>query len=794
MGKQYVGQGRIAQWGKQPNKQVREMYKTAQLSLKLGDSKGAIKILRNCVSLDPTDSHSWLLLGRTLARHGNPETARKAFDEGSRACPDSVHILQGWAVMEKSQGLLEDAKKLFEKAMDMDPNNAYICHAWGLMELRDDPPNLDMARGLFRRAFMAKPQAQLCTALAGLEAGQGRLEEARAWFRKGLSLCKEKTPIRLAWAEMESSSSVTGGYTKAKTLLEKALKEDPMNGRVYIARAKLQLLQGEIANARRTLKAAANLPEKLPQVFNMWATLEQKEGKLEEAGDIVMRGRESLRTGERQSLLQTQGMIAEKLGKFDEACDLYQQSIAIRPTAPAYVAWALLEGKIAASATSGTCRNTSKPNAKARDLFEKGLRIDPRHGPLYHAYGTMEERIGNIHAARTVFKRGISARCSDMASVWHGLGILELRQGGDAAARDVFLRGVDALVACGEDASFLFHSLGMLEMHGRHLPSARRSFAEGLHHYPRNSQLLLGAALTEVQLGELGKAREFFQASVNADRYHAHAWQAWGVMEQREGRTDVARTLFKGGIRAVPRHAALWVAYGLMEAKLGSIEKARELFITGVATCSRSRQSMIQGESTRAMVRLLHAWACAEVAAGDLEAAKRMVMQALKLQHRDGSCWTTLGIIEQRYAASTDAKQNDLSVARSVYELGLRACPNYGPLYASYGLMESRGRNFTKARKILQRGLKFTSHAPLYHHLAELEALYGNFGALADLHVKAKQSFVADFRKPSSSTAKLVRNVEGYFDMDKHVLDAGFLQPGASVLGGNLYLAKGEAE
>ncbi len=791
MGNRCVGRGSRAQWGKQPDKQVKELYKTAQLSLKLGDSKRAIKILRNCVSLDPSDSHSWLLLGRTLGRHGDPEAARQAFGEGSKACPDSVHILQGWAVMEKNQGRLEVARTLFEKALGMDPNNAYICHAWGLMELRDDPPNLDIARGLFKRAFAAKPQAQMCTALAGLEAGQCRLEEARAWFRKGLSLCKEKTPIRLAWAEMESSSVVIGGSSKAEALLEKALKEDSMNGRVYIARAKLQLLKGEVENARQTLKEAANLPEKLPQVFNMWATLEQKEGRLEEAGDIIMRGRESLKTGERQSLLQTQGMIAEKLGKLDEARDLYQQSIAIRPTAPAYVAWALLEGKISASATR-IGRTTSKPNTKARDLFEKGLRIDTRHGPLYHAYGAMEERGGNIHAAREVFKRGIAARCSDMASVWHGLGILELRQGGAAAARDVFLKGVDALVACGEDASFLFHSLGMLEIHGRHLPSARKYFAKGLHHYPRNSQLLLGAALTEVQIGELGKGREFFQASVNADKYHAHAWQAWGVMEQREGRFVVARALFKAGIREVPRHAALWVAYGLMEAKLGNITKARELFKTGVATCGHERLSLVQGRGRRAMVRLLHASACAEVTAGDLNAAKQMVMHALKLNHQDGSCWTTLGIIEQRCAVAVDTKQHDLSIARRVYELGLRACPNHGPLYASYGLMESRGRKFTKARKIWQRGLQFTNHAPLYHYLAEVEALYGNFGALAGLHVKAKQLFEADFSKPPPPGTKPIGSIEGYFDMDIYGFDTEFLQTGVSVLGGNLHLAEEE--
>ncbi len=169
-------------------------------------------------------------------------------------------------------------------------------------------------------------------------------------------------------------------------------------------------------------------------------------------------------------------------------------------------------------------------------------------------------------------------------------------------------------------------------------------------------------------------------------------------------------------------------------------------------------------------------------------------MNALKLCPQDGSCWTTLGIIEQRCAAAMDTKHYDLSIARSVYELGLRACPNHGPLYASYGLMESRGRHFTKARTILQRGLQFTNHAPLYHHLAEVEAMYGNFGALADLHVKAKESFQTDFGKTPSSSAKLVESVEGYFDMDTYVLDAEFLQPGVSALGSNLHIAKEEGE
>lgn len=33
---------------------------------------------------------------------------------------------------------------------------------------------------------------------------------------------------------------------------------------------------------------------------------------------------------------------------------------------------------------------------RARKLFMLGIHVDPSHGPLYNAYGRMEERIGNL--------------------------------------------------------------------------------------------------------------------------------------------------------------------------------------------------------------------------------------------------------------------------------------------------------------------------------------------------------------------------------------------------------------
>lgn len=49
-------------------------------------------------------------------------------------CPESVHLLQSWAMLEHKMGDCDRACNLFEKGMALDPGNPYIAHAWGQLE------------------------------------------------------------------------------------------------------------------------------------------------------------------------------------------------------------------------------------------------------------------------------------------------------------------------------------------------------------------------------------------------------------------------------------------------------------------------------------------------------------------------------------------------------------------------------------------------------------------------------------------------------------------------------------
>ena len=260
--------------------------------------------------------------------------------------------------------------------------------------------------------------------------------------------------------------------------------------------------------------------------------------------------------------------MEERVGNFTGARKLYGESLLLAPSTPTLVAYALLELQ---HPIENTCNYT-----KVERLFEEAMLLDPRHGPAYNAYGNMELKRGNVEKARQIYQNGVFANCRDISSVYHGLAMLELAMGNVETARLVLIKGLkedkinDGMMDNNrrKRSKFLTHTLGMLELNSNRAMEAKLVFESGLERHVNSSQLLLGAALSEVKLGNEAAARHLFERSVNVDRKHAHAWQSWGVMEMRAGNYKVAKTLFQCGLKNDQRHGAIWQAYGKFEMDL----------------------------------------------------------------------------------------------------------------------------------------------------------------------------------------------------------------------------------
>lgn len=745
---------------------IRARFREAQSLERRGEWRSAVRVLRDILArLDPADAHSHLALARLQARRGCD--ARPAFAAGTKACPRSIHLWQAWAVYEEQQPSGNGtavAQTLFQRALDLDPYNPYVCHAYGLMERKLG--NLPQARVLWERALQRTSTAALVCSLGELLVAAELLPQARALYAHHVARLgteREKTEVYLALAWLEER--YCANFDRAEALIETALARSPRSGVALVALARLegrrqQRFQGwprggkkavRDATVRRLASACVHLesgsngrPDQQPvdgRVYNAWAHLEVKARRWPEARKILYRG--LTRYPHDHMLLQATGNVEERLGNYTGARDLYSASLSIQPAAPTLVAYALLDLRhpVAAAAAAGSPA-TSGFNATKR-LFEEALLLDKRHGPAYNAYGrAVWERERNIDAARAIFERGVRANCTDSASIYHGYARLELSLGNVDVARALLLQGSAQVrrshVATDsphrERALFLAHTLGMLELNSNRPSVALDVFKDGIERYGNSSQLLLGAALCEIKLGNERRARGLFERSVLSDEKHAQAWQAWGVMEMRAGNLKTATTLFECGIRSAPRHGALWHAYGEMENRLGKVETARALFKKGIEVAPHQ-------------VSLYQSWAALELREGNYDAAKALISQALTRDKRNGLGW--------RIAAAIEERVGNHGLCSLLLRRGIECSPTTNALlYRALGDALVRQGKINEARDVMERGIEVDPmYAPLYHSLAELEARVFNIDGLAKLNKRAASIFRTNALEPAPSAS-----------------------------------------
>lgn len=644
--------------------QVFKMFQRANHLAKNGDNITARRLLARCIELSPMDSHSWLALARLEAKWGNIDRARELFTESVQHFPTNVHILQAWGHMEQKFGNDTFARACLEQALEIEPLNAYVCHTLSSIEIRHE--NIDRARRILDPVFRRRPTSAIAICYADMERREGNIDKANEILLQALKTCKyDKCDILLSLAWLEEDA--LGNPEEAYNLIDMALKQQPSNIKIYIAKANMELRLNKFAKARQTLQHALTLQSDDGKHYTMLGSLELELGNYREAQRVLLAG-VALFPGD-FFLLQRLGALESKHGSAKRARDIFNRAIMIQPHAPTFVAWAILEEslgnlaitpKIAKSklieqntqslplqevtdffnGSDNDARNSSQsaldrdlnpefkdPVAalefadsqfkKARELFSLGAIVDSRHGPLYHAYGSMEMRHGNASGARQIFQRAIESNCSDLPTIYHGLAILEVKDGHKDLAAQTFKKGIEAGLRKTEvDPSlrYLFHSLGMLELDGHRVAEAERVFQSGIKLFPTHSHLLLGLALAETKLGRAELARRHFKEAVDADVYHAHAWQCWALFEKQSGNIELATILFKQGLKKNPTHAPLWQAFALMEVHQGNADAARSLFAESIKRCPSHAHTY-------------QAWACLEMKLGNLAQAKELTWQ-----------------------------------------------------------------------------------------------------------------------------------------------------------------------
>ena len=88
----------------------------------LGDTAGAIALLRRAVEHDPIDFEAQLALGAAMHTERDLAGARQHLQRALQLKPDSTLARYEWARLERTEGQVEAAVKDFEKVVHDDPN------------------------------------------------------------------------------------------------------------------------------------------------------------------------------------------------------------------------------------------------------------------------------------------------------------------------------------------------------------------------------------------------------------------------------------------------------------------------------------------------------------------------------------------------------------------------------------------------------------------------------------------------------------------------------------------------
>lgn len=85
-------------------------------------------------------------------------------------------------------------------------------------------------------------------------------------------------------------------------------------------------------------------------------------------------------------------------------------------------------------------------------------------------------------------------------------------------------------------------------------------------------------AVLEMQMGNIRRARELFDAATVADKRHVAAWHGWANLELKQGNLKKARILLGKGLQYCGQNEYIYQTLARLEARANRYQQARYLF------------------------------------------------------------------------------------------------------------------------------------------------------------------------------------------------------------------------
>ena len=197
------------------------------------------------------------------------------------------------------------------------------------------------------------------------------------------------------------------------------------------------------------------------------------------------------------------------------------------------------------------------------------------------------------------------------------------------------------------------------------LATARAAFSRALEIDPSDGRGFLGAARLLERERRPDDARAMYEEGCRATNgENAYLWQAWAVLEQRQGNAARARQLYDAATVADKRHGAAWHGWGMLEMRQGNYQRARDLFIKGLRLSpddQTGKEFLYQSLGVMAMER------------GRYDEAREHFRSGVQTRtgRGSGALWQAWALLEQKAGDTTEVRH----FITSLYHNSRNHCP-----------------------------------------------------------------------------------------------------------------------